>query len=333
MPTSAAESFDFSFGIDLTSFDTIGADLGPSRLGRASWENLKSGAHLAVVDAEIAAILEREANAARSREENTARERATAEAAAEWERMKSEAVAQAERESGSATTMATSSVAAIANELNNTNNTHTQMHRKDSLASNVSDAPSVVSSRTQSVATTPAMRRSPSAKSTATTNKGGFMGFFKRGKDAHAPPPSAAPSPTPFRSNSFNSPKASSMPQTPTSIDTPSLSRTASIISPDGTTGPPSLARDVSNGGAGAAPLPNPRLRMGAVATGTPSPRMSVSSSDYVDADTLKMSHRGSSSTIRTVQDVRLSRMVTESPKLEIVLPTEDDGFLSDFKF
>ncbi|KAJ3378043.1 hypothetical protein HDU80_003022, partial [Chytriomyces hyalinus] len=209
-----------------------------------------------------------------------------------------------------------------------------QLERKSSVSSISSGTPSVVpsisSARSKSVSSSfgPTLHRRKSVvsvKATAPTQRSGFgFSFFSRKNQSSEPnlPPSAAPSPSPMLHNNNNSrhnlpvnasPAPSLIPGSALSPDSPgSLSRET----------PLSLARDVSvksNSG---------NARSSTLSMNVPSPRMSVMS----EADTVRMSNRDSSASTIKIES-RISRSYAESPKLEVMLPSEDEKDLFEFKF
>ncbi|KAI8830137.1 hypothetical protein BJ741DRAFT_621172 [Chytriomyces cf. hyalinus JEL632] len=327
MTTMSEHDFDQLLDFDLSSFDSIGLDLGTKQLGRASFLNVNK--KLMAVDDEIAAILAREEEMQRQEMEKAEEEDREREAAlqtllaekerekvremerkAEVERREAEEAAAAARKA----VMPDPSLAAVK-----------QLERKSSVSSISSGTPSVVpsisSSRSKSVSSSfgPTLHRRKSVvsvKATAPTQRSGFgFSFFSR-KNQSEPnlPPSAAPSPSPMQHRQVSaSPAPSLIPGSALSPDSPgSLSRET----------PLSLARDVSvksNSG---------NARSSTLSMNVPSPRLSVMS----EADTVRMSNRDSSASTIKIES-RISRSYAESPKLEVMLPSEDEKDLFEFKF
>ncbi|KAJ3229937.1 hypothetical protein HDU78_008718 [Chytriomyces hyalinus] len=334
--------FDKLLDFDLSSFDSIGLDLGTKQLGRASFLNVNK--KLMAVDDEIAAILGREEEMQRQEvekamEEDRQREAALQTLLAEKQREKEREMekgrkAEADRREAEEAAAAAARKAAAAAMPDPQLAAVKQLERKSSVSSISSGTPSVVpsisSARSKSVSSSfgPTLHRRKSVVSVkatqAPTQRSGFgFSFFSRKNQSSEPnlPPSAAPSPSPMLHNNNNrqnlpvnaSPAPSLIPGSALSPDSPgSLSRET----------PLSLARDVSvksNSG---------NARSSTLSMNVPSPRMSVMS----EADTVRMSNRDSSASTIKIES-RISRSYAESPKLEVMLPSEDEKDLFEFKF
>ncbi|KAJ3240976.1 hypothetical protein HDU81_002145 [Chytriomyces hyalinus] len=339
--TTMSEQHDFDqlLDFDLSSFDSIGLDLGTKQLGRASFLNVNK--KLMAVDDEIAAILAREEEMQRqelekAKEEEREREAALQTLLAEKEREKEtakerERKAEADKREAEAAAAAAAAATARKAPIPEPLAAVKQLERKSSVSSISSGTPSVVpsisSARSKSVSSSfgPSLHRRKSVvsvKSTApTTQRSGFgFSFFSRKNQSDTNlPPSAAPSPSPMQHRQNLPVSASPAPSlipgsalSPDSHTTGSLSRET----------PLSLARDhsvKSNSG---------NARSSTLSMNVPSPRLSVMS----EADTVRMSNRDSSASTIKIES-RISRSYAESPKLEVMLPSEDDKDLFEFKF